>query len=404
MQLTKNAPAPAIYRKWAARSVVGGAMTRRCWFRTEQGPIYPNSMTLCVGNASTGKGPAIDPAERLLQKIDTTGDPLRQFDSIHLGPGDATVAGLFDEFIDEKTQRTYTYKGEKTIFSPVIVIAEELSAFMHHVDMQMMGYLIKFLNGQSHSQRLRSKGERITVEFPLLHVLGGVQPKVLSQIFPAQAFGMGLTARTIFVYSNEITKVSPFSTIKIDENLEDDLAHDLNEISKLTGPFKIIERAQDKIENWWMHESDRDKQNHPKLEGYNGKRILHLFRLCMIHSAARGNSMIITLSDVESALSDLLEVEKQMPRIFEDMSGDDAQEDIFADIAHQFLSEFIKTKKPIPYHVLTKFVARKAKSYEIVPIIEAMVTQQIIIETRTTVKVPGGGPKAFIPGPTIGEV
>jgi len=44
----------------------------------------------------------------------------------------------------------------------------------------------------------------------VLQILGGVQPAMLSEIFPTQSFGMGLTARTTFVYSDEITKVDPF--------------------------------------------------------------------------------------------------------------------------------------------------------------------------------------------------
>jgi len=127
LEYTKAAPAPFIFKKWAAISMVASCLTRRVWAVTEQGIIYPNSMILLVGAASVGKGPAIDPVERFLQRVDTTNDVLRQFEGIHLGPGDTTVAGLFDEFLDERSQKTLEIDEEKLSFSSVIMIAEELS-------------------------------------------------------------------------------------------------------------------------------------------------------------------------------------------------------------------------------------------------------------------------------------
>lgn len=366
---------------------------------TEQGPIYPNSMILLVGNASAGKGPAIDPVEQLLYRLDTGGDILHLNEGIHMGPGDATVAGLFDELLDEISARTYNYNGKTYSFHSTIIIAEELSAFMHHVDNQMMGYLIKFLNCRQHSQRLRSTGEVKIVENPVLHILGGVQPKMLSQIFPPQAFGMGLTARTTFVFSDEQIKVSPFAKRDRDIALEDKLVHDLRRISKLAGPFKIREDAAEFIEDWWMNKSDQDKPSHPKLDGYNGKRILHLFRLCMIHSIAKNDSLIIELEDVEQSLADLLEVEVPMSRIFETMTGETSHEDVFADISHQLITLHTQTGRPVPYHVLVQMVRRKVRAQEITPVITSLIEQQIIEEVQVAkIKVPGTGAKAFIPG------
>ena len=403
LKLTKNAPSPFLFRKWAAISMIGGCLTRRAWTWTEQGIIYPNSMTLFVGAASVGKGPSIDPVEKLLRRVDTTFDVLRQFEGIHVGPADATTAGLFDEFISEEAQKTFELNGETTNFQAVILIAEELSAMMHSVDAQMMGYMIKLLNCQTHSQRLRGKGETLVIERPVLHILGGVQPKMLSQLFPAQFFGMGLTARTTFVYSNEPKRVSPFTKNETDIHLEDDIVHDLTKITRLVGRFKLHSAAVDIIENWWLFEAENDMQKHPKLEGYNGKRILHLFRLCMVHSAARADHMVVEASDVENALKDLLEVEAVMPNIFEEMSGEFSSVDVFQDLTHQIKKEFLRTKEPIPMHILTRFVALKVKSYEIPTIIEALIAQKYIKVVENKVKVPGAsGPKSVIPGEELG--
>jgi len=397
--LTKNAPSPFIYRKWSGISMVEAALTRRVWINGSVGPVYPNSMILLVGKPSVGKGPAIKPAERILRLMDTTHDVLHRYEGIHIGPGDATVAGLFDEFIDEFSQKTYKIGQRTYAFSSIILIAEELAAMMHNVDNQMMGYLVKFLNCETHSQRLRGKGETQEIEHPVLHILGGVQPKMLSQIFPVVSFGMGLTARTTFVYSNEAIKIPPLDFIATNAELEKKIIHDLKRVAALTGEFKFTAEAGQRIHDWWMEEADKDKQDHPKLEGYNGKRIMHLFRLCMAHNASRSDFMIIDINDVNTSIADLLEVELDMHKIFQEMTGENTSEDVFGDLANQIKREYEKTKRPIPYHIITRMVAMKVKSYEIVSVLEAMVNQQIIEEVATLLKVPGAKPKAYIPGP-----
>lgn len=399
LELTRNAPTPFIFKKWAAFAALQAAATCRVHVRTEQGFIYPNSMIILVGDPGVGKGPAINPVEQLLREIDTTGNALHQFESIHCGPHDCTVAGLFDEFIDTSCHKTYRLDNETFTFQSVSIIAEELSAFMHHVDLQMMGYMIKFLNCDTHSQRLRSQGKTLTIEKPVLSILAGVQPSVLAHIFPPQAFTMGLTARTTFVYSNKHTKVSPFTPNKVDPKLAQKLAKDLRRITSLCGKFSFTEDAQQLIDNWWFHEADQDQQSHPKLANYNTKRIQHLIRLCMIHSLARSDLILIEGQDVHHAISDLREVEAAMPSIFESMTSETSQMDIVSDILHQIVGEFQRTRKPVPYHVVARFASRKVRAYEVPTIIDALVAQELLEERAIGIKLPGvaNHPKAFIP-------
>lgn len=399
LTLTKNAPAPEIFKKWAAFYAIEAAMTCRTWIRTDQGIIYPNSMIILVGFPGIGKGPAIDPIERILHRIDTSQSTIEKYESIHMGPSDSTIAGLFDEFLDDKAQKTFKFDGNMYAFQNVCIVAEELSAFMHHVDMQMMGYLIKFLNCSRHSQRLRSKGETMVIDKPVLSILAGVQPAVLSHIFPPQAFGMGLTARTTFVYSDQKTKVSPFAAKNVDTDMENKLVHDLRRITRLVGQFKFTEEAQQKIESWWLYDADNDSQNHPKLEGYNVKRIFHLFRLCMVHSVSRSDLLVITGEDVDNAVADLLEVEAVMPNIFANMTGELSQSDVLGDLLHQIKAEYIRTKKPVPYHAVCRMAARKVKAYEIAGIVSTMVEQALLNEVTSGLKLPGvPQPKSYTPG------
>jgi hypothetical protein len=220
---------------------------------------------------------------------------------------------------------------------------------------------------------------------------------MLSQIFPMSAFGMGLTARTAFVYSNEAHKVSPFSSFRLDEDLESDLLSDLRRVANLVGPFKVHEEAVKLIEDWWLERSEKDKPRHPKLEGYNGKRILHLFRLCMVHCASRADHMVIEARDVNLALHDLLEVESVMPMIFDEMLGEGSSTEVIADVMHELIRHFKADPKPIPYYVVSRAVAKRVKAYEIDTVIDSLVAQKFLKEVEPKLKVPGATPRAFIP-------
>jgi len=122
----------------------------------------------------------------------------------------------------------------------------------------------------------------------------------------------------------------------------------------------------------------------------------------MIHAASRSDNMVIELQDAKNALADLLEVEAVMPKIFESMTSDTSYHHVIIDIAHQFMQYYVSSSKPVPHHILTQFISRKAKPYEIVPILKALVEQKYIKEIASPLKLPGGGgPKFYVPGETL---
>ena len=385
MELTQNAAAPKIFREVVGVSGVLACLSRRCWVNGSQGPIYPPCSMIVVAPSGGGKGPAINPMEDMLHALDSSNDILHAHEGIHVGPSDATLAGLVDEYADPKSLRHFMLGNDRVEYNTVIVIAEELATFFHNLETQMMSYLCRLLDCRRVSQRLRSKGETTWIERPALHLLGGVQPKILTTLLPGQAFDMGVTTRTMFSYSNARFKEDPFISKSVNPDLRNQLMADLKKIIKLKGPFKVMVDAEERIRHWWQQESDDDAPKHPKLEHYVSKRIIHLFKLCMAFNAARSDNMIIELDDVEKALSFLRRMEKTLPEMFDSLSNEGASEDVFRDLAHQIIAEYNRTKKPIPFHVLAKMAAKKVKSYEIPGIIDQLVAQNYVEMFETKV-------------------
>ena len=117
----------------------------------------------------------------------------------------------------------------------------------------------------------------------------------------------------------------------------------------------------------------------------------------MIHSASRSDLMMISEQDVEMALHDLLEVEEDMPKIFDEMLADDSNVDQILDIMHELNRIYAIEQRPIPYYKVARVVGKRVKSYEIPTMIEALVAQQLLKEQEPKVKIPGALPRAFIP-------
>lgn len=409
MEFTANLPSPKIYRKWGALFSISAALTKRVWTPSPNGDISPNSSIVLVGAPGVGKGPVFSIVEPLLRSIDYSAEKENQQAGIRVGPNDTTPPGIFDELREDSSQKSYTWNGKKYVFQNLTFLAEELAAFLHNLDRRMMGFLIVLLNGDRFSQRLRAQEKIVEIPDPVVSLFGGVQPDTLHEIFPQVAWGMGLTARTIFIFSNE---PQPRAIISLafmeDESTRKSflttpeflsLANEIKRISLLTGPFRYSREAGDKINSWWLDgEAEQTKPVHPRLEHYAVKRISHLVRLSMLHSASRGDSLMVEAADVYSALRDLLEAESAMPKIFSSIVNPGSQANIVNDLIHQMKAEFRRTNAPLPYHVVLQIISTKVAVQNVIQIFDQILLQNLLEEVVLSRRIPGaGGRRGFIP-------
>jgi Protein of unknown function (DUF3987) len=415
LAFTETAPSPYLYRKWAGIYCVAAAMGKRTWCPTENGDIFPNMAVILVGDPGVGKGPAIDPAELLLRSIDKSKNALRHKEGIRVGPNDTTAPGMFDELLEESSQKHYSWNGKEYTFQSMVLISEELSAFFHSLDLRMMGYFIRLLNGQSLSQRLRKQENLIEIPNPLISILGGVQPNVLQEIFPATAWGMGLTARTMFVFSDKVTPQPLFALNEEDLHYKKTIRQNplfppmsktLDQISKLTGPFSFTREAALRINAWHLDgESTKSRLKHPRLINYSTKRIQHFIRLVMARNASRTDSMLVEIQDVDMSLRDLLEVEAVMPAIFSAMTSTDSKADAVGDIAHQIYAVYNTTRQPLPHHIVLNIISQKVPIYAVNTTLEQLLSQHLLEEQKLDRRFPGaGGRKGYIPTDIVGDL
>lgn len=304
--------APKIYLEWCALSTIAGALERRCWVQTNAGELYPNLYLLLVGAPGSGKDQAIMQAREFWLSTH----------KVNLSPLSMTGKGLLDELAEESSQRQYIDHGLWINYHTMIVAVPEFGVLLPGHDLQFMSILNELYECHPlFEERLRKQEERFRIERPHLHILAGTQPNFLAAVLPETAFGMGFMSRIIMVYHPTPTRMPLFTKPKFNASLQSHLAHDLEQVCAMRGQFSFDADVLIAVEAWHIQGCIDTMPTHSKLRHYSARRILHALKLSMAFSAARSNSLIVTLADWTAALKQLYAAEVLMPEIFKEMSA-----------------------------------------------------------------------------------
>lgn len=301
---TDNLESPMIYRKWAGIATVGAVLEQKVCLNTS-GPLYPNIYIFLVGHPGIGKTRTINAAAAFLRKIE----------DFHISPTSMTAASMVDALLESK--RSIIRMGQANIeYNSMTIIADELSAFMHKFDDEMIGNLTTFYDVVvPYRHTRRGKDIKIKIQCPQLSILSGTTPSNLLKFMPENAWDQGFTSRVIMIYSDEKI-VSEDIFAYVTKGIPDGMVHDLKIINALTGEYKVTVEYKNAINNW-RKLGQLPVPTHPKLTHYNTRRLAHLFKLSMICAADRSNTLLLTKEDFNRAMGWLLEAEQVMSMIFE---------------------------------------------------------------------------------------
>lgn len=195
----------------------------------------------------------------------------------------------------------------------MFICADELGAFIHKYDDEMIAGLSAFYDPDPYSQSRRTREIKITIKSPQLNILAGSTPSNLMKFMPEGAWDQGFTSRLIMVFSDERIIGDDFAG-KTKVNLGD-LEYDLKLINSLTGEFEVTADYRTCVNNWRAL-GEPPVPNHPKLIHYVTRRRAHLYKLSIIAAIDRSNALLLTKDDFNTALNWLVEAERAMPEIF----------------------------------------------------------------------------------------
>lgn len=280
-------------------------------------------------------------------------------------------ASLIDDLRDAERRVVHPDKQPSVMsFNALAIFADELSVFMPEYANDFLSILNHIYTGQPYSERKRTRDLQFSIPNPTLNMIAGTQPGYLSEFLPEAAWNQGFLSRTILVYNGEQI-LQPLWGISGKEIRQHEyLVEDLRVIGDLYGEMTFDKEAAEAATAWHMA-GGFPKPEHPKLAYYNMRRTAHVLKLSMIASAARGDSLRVTVDDYQEAMGWLTQAEHFMPDIFKAMqTGGDI---IAIKEAWYFCYEIWMREKQgtVEARVIT-FLAERVPSHTVTRILQLM--------------------------------
>jgi len=351
---TTNLESPEIFRKWAAIGSIAATLEQKVWLQTSSA-LYPNLYVFLVAHPGVGKTRTVRAVKRYFTELP---EP-------HIAPTSVTASSLVDALV--KAKRTLIRMPEGPLeYNSLLIAADELTAFMHKYDDEMIGVLSAFYDNDQYGQHRRGNEIRISIKSPQVNILSGTTPSNLIKFLPENAWEQGFTSRIILVFSDERTIGDDFA--EHDSSLNGDLIHDLKAINSLMGEFKVTEDYRTAV-NHWRSLGEPPVPNHPKLIHYATRRRVHLYKLSMVAAVDRSDTLLLTREDFNRAMGWLLEAEVNMPDIFK-AGGGGADAKAMDEIYHFILVS--DRGRGVPEHKITNFARERVPIHSILRVIDVM--------------------------------
>lgn len=330
-------------------------LEQKVWIRTSR-PLYPNIYVLILGHPGVGKTRTIREARSYV--IDLP--------DFHLAPVSLTFASLVDSLVGSK-RFLVRLPDPPLEYNSMYIAADELGAFVHKYDDEMIAGLSAFYDPDPYSQARRMfKGDNIKIKSPQLNLLCGSTPSNLMKFMPEGAWEQGFTSRLLMVFSDERITGDDFAPKTTNHNSA--LEYDLRIINSLSGEFEVTEDYRDAVNNW-RGAGEIPVPSHPKLIHYVTRRRAHLYKLSMIAAIDRTNALILTKADFNTAMGWLLEAESAMPEIFKSGAGNadgQAIEEIM------YFMQTLDRGHGVPKHKIVNFAKDKIPLHSILRIVEIL--------------------------------
>lgn len=356
---TVNLESAEIYRKWSAISMIAAALEQRVWVDTGSA-LYPNIYTFLVGHPGIGKSRAITAAANVVREA---------LPDVHWGGTSMTRAALSD-YMKEAKRFIANIPYAPIEYNSLVIVADELSAFMHEYDSGLVAALVEFYDVNPYSEGRRMNNLRIEINRPQLNILSGSTPSNLIHTLKDYVWDQGLMSRVIMVYADDRPFIDVFNTPKPPK--PKDLIHDLKLIWTLEGQFDYSDRFAKAMNDWKILKM-LPEPSHPKLRHYNTRRFAHLLKLAMIACVDRTDTLKLDVEDFNKAMGWLLEAETRMPAIFQ--TGAIAPDSRVMDEIVYFVKQH---RNGVSEHLVSQFASQRASAQTVRSILALMESSQLI--------------------------
>lgn len=312
MEHTQHQESPDQFHFWTAVSTIAGALRRQVWFQMGYFEWTPNLYIIFVAKPGVvAKSTSIDLGMSILRKLQ----------HIKFGPNAITWQALITK-LAESTELVDMGGGTFEPMSAITIAASELGTLINPRDREMIDALTDLWDSK---RGVWSKVTKMNgcddIENPWINIIACTTPHWIADNVPESMIGGGFASRCVFVYGAEKRCIISYPADHIPKDFEETkfkLAHDLEIISQIKGPFKITDEAKAWGDAWNVK---MQKETPPHLQteragAYLVRKQTLLHKLAMIISAATKDETCITIQDLKIADFYLTLTEKDREIVF----------------------------------------------------------------------------------------
>jgi hypothetical protein len=311
---------------------------------------------------------------------------LDEINFIKRGPTIVTQAALLTKLVESPDASVYVLSEE---FSDVIMKSGE----------DMFAFLTAMFDGKkSIESSTIMRGTEFAVR-PCINMLAATTPQWVAAKMPEQIIGGGFASRVIFIQEDTVRERHMYYKAvmaKTDFNkLKLDLVADLRHIAEtVAGDFELDEEAEKFMEAWYQEHADDGRDNY-KLSGYYQRRPAHIHKVAMLMHIAKSDELILHKHDFENAISLVLMLEKNLPKVFEGVGKNPYTIDISR------IRNHIIAKEPIADKDLRTTFASTAEPWKLDQFIKSLVAiGEVKVYKNGTGELYYTSPGYVLPAPT----
>lgn len=393
LRMVEDTESPRLYHLWAAITGLGTCLGRRVYLPFGPYVIYPNQFVLFVGNPGTRKSTSMSIIKRLLKEStsvrfapqDTAGqrqglvmamqadENKEMLNGVELAVADNSLASIGLDEIAESDNR-----GEVQTIDPIdrhsiFVAASEFSRFIGQNNIQMLDFLVTMWDGEDYEYK--TKQGTVTLENPLINLLGCTTPTSLAGSLPAAAGGQGFLSRIILVYGSRKYKsvprpsASPIDSVNAIKGILSAAYHNLG------GPSSETREARSYSEELYDYQLEITDS---RFDYYRERRFTHLLKLGIILAATRGSTEIVK-DDYDEGHRILRATESGMP----DALGEFGLSPL-AQVKQKILEFCRGLGQPISVEVLRQAFHRDARPADIIEATNDLISVGQLISSHNT--------------------
>lgn len=315
IQYASHGEAPEGMLFWTGISTIAGALGRKTWIDMGYFQWVPNFYIILVANPG------------IVSKSTTASigmNLLREVPGMKFGPDVVTWPALVQAMAEARQQFLNPDTGEYTDMCAMTIASSEFGNLFNPQDREMVDIFVSLWDGQTGTfeKKTKTNGTDLIVN-PWINVIAATTPAWIAGNVPEYMIGGGFTSRTMFIYAEKKRQLVAYPILGMNEDtlqLKEDLIHDLEAISMISGEMTLTPEALEWGTAWYNDHWNRPEQ-HAHLDsnqfgGYLARKQTHLHKLAIILSAAESAERKIEQRHLEAAAQIVTSTEKDAKMIF----------------------------------------------------------------------------------------